>query len=71
MNFKDKTLGKFSLDLYHHNWNYSIGPNEYEKDTILSNEIKASQIAAQVSWEKEFFGITSQALVYQSFKNEY
>ena len=71
LSFKDKTLGQLNLDLYHHNWNYSIGPNEYEKDTILSNEIKASQIAAQVSWEKEFFGITSQALVYQSFKNEY
>ncbi|MDC1048472.1 hypothetical protein OAQ80_03070 [Flavobacteriaceae bacterium] len=71
LNLKDKTLGQLNLDLYHYNWNYSIGPNDYEKDTILSNEIKASQIAAQVSWEKEFFGITSQALVYQSFKNEY
>jgi hypothetical protein len=71
LNLKDKTFGKLNLDLYHHNWNYLIGPNEYEKDTILSNEIKASQIAAQVSWEKEFFGITSQAMVYQSFKNEY
>ena len=71
LSFKDKTLGQLNLDLYHHNWNYSIGPNEYEKDTILSNEIKASQIATQISWEKEFFGITSQAMVYQSFKNEY
>ena len=71
LSFKDKTFGKLNVDLYHHNWNYSIEPNEYEKDTILSNEIKASQIATQVRWEKEIFGITSQAMAYQSLKNKY
>lgn len=71
LSFKDKTLGQFNLDLYHHNWNYSIGPNEYEKDTVLSNEIKANQIAVQARWEKEIFGFSSKAMVYKSLKNEY
>ena len=71
LSFKDKTLGQLKLDLYHHNWDYSIGPDEYEKDTILSNEIKASQIAAQARWGKEIFGITSKVKAYQSFKSEY
>tara|TARA_B100001559_G_scaffold286936_1_gene263649 strand:- start:109 stop:2298 length:2190 start_codon:yes stop_codon:yes gene_type:complete len=71
LSFKDKTLGQFNLDLYHHNWNYSIGPNEYEKDTVLSNEIKANQIAVQARWEKEIFGFNSKAMVYKSLKNEY
>ena len=70
LSFKDKTLGQFNLDLYHHNWNYSIGPNEYEKDTVLSNEIKANQIAVQARWEKEIFGFSSKAMVYKSLKNE-
>ena len=71
LSFKDKTLGLLNLDLYHHSWNYSAGANEYEKDTILSNEINASQVAIQARWEKEIFGITSKSSVYQSFKNEY
>ena len=71
LSFKDKTLGQFNLDLYHHNWNYSIGPNEYEKDTVLSNEINANQIAVQARWEKEIFGFSSKAMVYKSLKNEY
>ena len=71
LSFKDKTLGLLNLDLYHHSWNYSTGPNEYEKDSILSNEINASQVAVQARLEKEIFGITSQASVYQSLKNEY
>ena len=71
LSFKDKTLGQFNLDLYHHNWNYSIGLNEYEKDTVLSNEIKANQIAVQARWEKEIFGFNSKAMVYKSLKNEY
>ena len=71
LSFKDKTLGQFNLDLYHHNWNYSIGPNEYEKHTVLSNEIKANQIVVQARWEKEIFGFSSKAMVYKSLKNEY
>ena len=71
LSFKDKTLGQLNLDLYHYNWNYSIGPNEYEKDTILSNEIKVSQIAVQARWEKEIFGFASKVMAYQSFKNKY
>ena len=71
LSFKDKTLGLLNLDLYHHSWNYSTGPNEYEKDSILSHEINASQVAVQARLEKEIFGITSKTSVYQSLKNEY
>ena len=71
LSFKDKILGQLNLDLYHHNWNYSIGSDEYQKDTLLSNEINASQIAAQALWVKEIFGITSKVKAYQSFKKEY
>ena len=71
LSFKDKTLGQLNLDLHHHSWNYSTGPNEYQKDSIISNEIKASQIAVQARWEKEIFGFNSKAMVYKSLKNEY
>jgi hypothetical protein len=32
---------------------------------------KRKPVAVQARLEKEIFGITSKALVYQSFKNEY
>ncbi len=70
-NYKNKTLGELNLDLYHHNWDYKLGLNEYEKDSIFSNGINASQIAAKVDWEKKVFGIKVKALVYQSLKNKY
>lgn len=69
--YKDKALGQFQLDLYHHNWDYTLGPNEYEKDTLLSNQIKASQLAAQARWQKELFGITTSAMGYQSLNKDY
>ncbi|MCH1431588.1 MAG: putative porin [Flavobacteriaceae bacterium] len=69
--YKDKALGQLQLDLYHHNWDYSLGPKEYEKDTLLSNQIKASQLAAQVRWEKELFGFTTSAMGYQSLQKDY
>ena len=69
--YKDKALGQFQLDLYHHNWDYTLGPNEYEKDTLLSNQIKASQFAAQARWQKELFGVTTSAMGYQSLNKDY
>ena len=69
--YKDKALGQFQLDLYHHNWDYTLGPNEYEKDTLLSNQIKASQLAAQARWQKDLFGITTSAMGYQSLNKDY
>jgi len=69
--YKDKVLGQFQLDLYHHNWDYTLGPNEYEKDTLLSNQIKASQLAAQARWQKDLFGITTSAMGYQSLNKDY
>jgi len=69
--YKDKALGQFQLDLYHHNWDYTLGPNEYEKDTLLSNQIKASQLAAQAHWQKELFGVTTSAMGYQSLNKDY
>jgi hypothetical protein len=69
--YKDKALGQFQLDLYHHNWDYSLGSKEYEKDTLLSNQIKTSQLAAQARWQKELFGVTSSAMGYQSLNKDY
>jgi len=69
--YKDKALGQFQLDLYHHNWDYSLGSKEYEKDTLLSNQIKTSQLAAQASWQKELFGVTTSAMGYQSLNKDY
>ena len=69
--YKDKALGQFQLDLYHHNWDYSLGPKEYEKDTLLSNQIKTSQLAAQARWQKELFGVTTSAMGYQSLNKDY
>jgi len=69
--YKDKALGQFQLDLYHHNWDYSLGSKEYEKDTLLSNQIKTSQLAAQARWQKELFGVTTSAMGYQSLNKDY
>ena len=69
--YKDKALGQLQLDLYHHNWDYSLGPKEYEKDTLLSNQIKTSQLAAQARWQKELFGVTTSAMAYQSLNKDY
>ena len=69
--YKDKALGQFQLDLYHHNWDYGLGPKEYEKDTLLSNQIKTSQLAAQARWQKELFGVTTSAMGYQSLNKDY
>ena len=71
LNYKNKILGELNLDLYHHNWDYKLGLNEYDKDTIFSNRINASQIAVKGDWEKKVSGIKIKASIYKSLKNEY
>ena len=48
-----------------------MGANEYQKDSLFSDRIDASQSAAQLRWKNEIFGIRTQAKAYQSFKKEY
>ncbi len=71
LNYKNKILGEINVDLHHHNWDYKLGLNEYEKDTILSNEINVSQIATNIHWEKEAFGLKIKLSGYKSLKNQY
>ncbi len=71
LSYNDKIIGKLNFDLYNHNWDYTLSSNEYEKDTILINRIKTSQLAVKVKWEKKVFGLTADASAYKSLKNEY
>ena len=69
--YKDKVIGRLKLDIYHYKWKYALGPNDYEKDTILPSKIEVSQLAAQAKWSKSFFGFNANAEGYQSFKKEF
>jgi hypothetical protein len=69
--YKDRLLGELQLDLFHYNWNYALGENNYQKDSILPTSIKASQLAAQVKWTKTLFGTALKAKGYQSLKETY
>ncbi len=69
--YNDKSIGELKLDLFHYNWNYVLGENEYEKDTLLSKEINTKQIATQIRWQKNLYGIETNVSAYQSLKNEY
>jgi len=71
LHYKDKTFGTLKADLYHYNWEYKFAANEYEKDTALSNDINATQLAVQAQWQKKIFGINTKAMTYQSLKNGY
>ena len=71
LQFNNKSLGELKLNFYHNKWNYSLGKDDYEKDTLLSNSIKANQLATQVNWQKDIFGISSRVMVYQSIKNKF
>ena len=71
LSYKDKILGRFNANLYYHNWDYSLGFNEYQKDTILSSKIKASQLSVKLKWEKKIYGINTKFQVYRSLKNKY
>ena len=69
--YKDRLLGLLQLDLFHYNWNYALGENDYQKDSILPTKIEASQLAAQVKWTKTLFGTALKAKGYQSLKETY
>ena len=69
--YKDRLLGELQLDLFHYNWNYALGENDYQKDSVLPTSIQASQLAAQVKWSKILFGTAIKAKGYQSLKETY
>ena len=69
--YKDRLLGELQLDLFHYNWNYALGENDYQKDSILPTSIEVSQLAAQVKWSKTLFGTALKAKGYQSLKETY
>ena len=69
--YKDRLLGELQLDLFHYNWNYVLGENDYQKDSILPTSIEASQLAARVKWTKIIFGTALKAKGYQSLKKTY
>ena len=59
--YEDRLLGELQLDLFHYNWNYALGENDYQKDSVLPTSIQASQLAAQVKWSKILFGTAIKA----------
>lgn len=69
--YRNDALGALKGELYHHNWNYTLGPNDYEKDTLLPNSIQAHQWAVNAQWQKNLLGFNTQATAYQSLKKEY
>ena len=69
--YKDRLLGELQLDLFHYNWNYVLGENDYQKDSVLPTSIQASQLAAQVKWSKILFGTAIKAKGYQSLRETY
>ena len=70
-NFKNSFLGKLKVDLHHIRWDYSFAENEYEKDSILPNQIIATQLAAEARWSKSIFGVNTEAGLYNSFKKDF
>jgi hypothetical protein len=69
--FENSLLGKFKFDLNHFQWNYSLIEKEYEKDTVLPNQIKATQLAAEANWSKSILGVNAEAGLYNSFKKDF
>ena len=71
LQINNKLLGELDLNFYHIKWDYELGQDDYEKDTLLSNSINAHQLAAQLKWQKDIFGTSSRIMVYQSMKKKY
>ncbi len=71
LRFKDSSIGNLNFDLYHHNWKYNSGYNEYTKDTILSNNLNINRIAAKVTWDKKLFGFSTNLMAYQSSNKDF
>ena len=71
LQFNNNSLGKLKFNFYHIKWDYNLGQDDYEKDTLLSKSINANQLAAQVNWQKDIFGTSSRIMAYQSIKKNY
>ncbi|PWH11500.1 hypothetical protein DEJ39_04185 [Bacteroidetes bacterium SCGC AAA795-G10] len=71
LQINNKSLGELDLNLYHIKWDYDLGQDDYEKDTLLSNSINAHQLAAQLKWQKDIFGTSFRIMAYQSMKKKY
>ena len=70
--YENTALGKLNFDIYHFNWLYSLGKNEYEKGGIpLPNQIDANQLAVQGKWSKKIFGVNANVEGYKSFNENY
>ena len=59
------------FDLYHHNWKYENGYNEYTKDTSLSNSLNINRIASKVTWDKKLFGFSTKLMTYKSLNKDF
>lgn len=68
---EQSALGKLQLNLHQQQWDYSFAANEYEKDTLLPNQLKANQLAVEAQWSKSLFGADAQIAVYNSLQKEY
>ncbi len=71
LHINDSSIGNIKFDLYHHNWQYDNGYNEYTKDTILSNSLNINRIASKVTWDKQLFGISTKLMAYKSLNKDF
>ena len=71
LRFKNSSIGNLNLDLYHHNWKYNTGYNEYAKDTTLSNNLNINRISTKVTWDKKLFGLSTKLMAYQSSNKDF
>jgi len=71
LHISDASIGNIKFDLYHHNWKYENGYNEYTKDTILSNSLNINRIASKVTWNKNLFGFSTKLMAYKSLNKDF
>ena len=71
LHISDASIGNIKFDLYHHNWKYDNGYNEYTKDTILSNSLNINRIASKVTWDKKLFGFSTKLMAYKSLNKDF
>ena len=71
LHISDASIGNIKFDLYHHNWKYDNGYNDYTKDTILSNSLNINRIASKVTWDKKLFGFSTKLMAYKSLNKDF
>ena len=71
LHISDASIGNIKFDLYHHNWKYDNGYNDYTKDTILSNSLNINRIASKVTWYKKLFGFSTKLMAYKSLNKDF